>query len=193
MTTAFTSLGGDKQDENSGVSSEGLGSSNCDAACEKLMDEKITAALSQISTRSATKKSSSGGTTTIINNTNTQSGTYYIPLSGTGSTTSLDWVEIPRTETEVNWDEYGADKQITWDAYAKVYQGNGKVSLRLYDKTNKVAVGNSELETGSQDSVHLVSGGLSVWAGKNTYVVQAKTATGYEGFFESGRIKIIVN
>jgi len=196
LTTAFVGVGGRLADMDEGEKDILLGNGDdfaqvttdaCGPECEKQIVSAVAAALA-----SAPTASPSSSTTNTVTNTVTKAGTFYIPLSGTGSVDSLDWMDIPTTETIIDWAEYGGTKTVSWDGYAKVFQGNGKVLLRLFDKTNGIEVANSNMSTGSQNSVHLVSGPLSVWEGKNTYVVQVKTLTGYEGFFESGRIKVVV-
>ncbi len=200
LTQAFTSLGGIIEgmtdgssdllmpvDEDSGT----VRSDTCGPICQRVIEQQVALAIGSLTpavSRTPTPASSGGGATVTVS----KAGTYYIPLSGTGSTKNLDWTNIVTTETVIDWSEYGEARTVTWDAYAKIYQGNGKVSLRLYDKTNGIAVPNSELETGSETSVHLVSGQLAMWSGQNTYVVQVKSNTGYEAFFESGRIKVVV-
>ena len=165
------------------------GSFVCDSDCQKLVSREIQIALLDWSLN---RSNASDSGTLIDTNVQTVAGTFYIPLSGTGSSKSLDWVNIPTTETRIDWAEYSGEKTITWDAYARVFQGNGKVFIRLFDVTNGVAVPGSEMETGSETTVHLISGSLSVNSGNNTYLVQVRTLTGYEGFFESGRIKVNV-
>jgi hypothetical protein len=163
----------------------------CGTLCERVIERKVAEALDSavISPTSPNPAMPETKTTTTVV---TKTGTYYIPLSGTGFTTNRDWTDIASTETVVDWSEYGGEHTVTWDAYAKVHQGNGKTMIRLYDKTNAVEVPGSNLETGSENTAHLVSSELTLWSGKNTYVVQVKSLTGYQAYFESGRIKVIV-
>ena len=199
LTTAFTSLGGvlKAQLDGSGnlIMPEGgddeVRTDTCGSVCQRMIEQKVAQAIGTVTlpvTSSTPGANTTTNTTTIVS----RAGTYYIPLSGIGSTKNLDWVNLTNTETTIDWSEYGDNRTVTWDIYAKIYQGNGKATVRLYDKTNAIAIPNSELQTGSENTVHLVSGELQMWSGNNTYVVQVKTNTGYEAYFESGRIKVVV-
>lgn len=114
----------------------------------------------------------------------------YVPLGGGGSSKEMTWVSMATTQTQIDWSRYAGKKKVTWEAYARVLHGNGKVMLRLYDLTNQIAVPGSDLETGSETTVYLKSGDLAVWAGTNTYVVQVNSLTGYEAFYEGGKLKV---
>lgn len=161
------------------------GMTKCDSACQEEIERQVKLAVQD------TMPFDYGGSTTTI--VNSRSGTFYVPLGLAGSTTSLDWVNLGNTETEVNWAEYGSGSRIvTWEAYAKVFQGNGEALIRLYDVTNGVPVWGSEMKTGDQNFVLLKSGALTYTEGNVTYVVQAKTLTGYEAFVEGGKIKVVV-
>lgn len=167
----------------------------CGPVCERVIERKVAEALDIINVPAKSPNAGASATpTSTATNTAvvTQTGTYYIPLSGTGNTSSRDWVDIANTETVIDWSEYGPNRTITWDIYGRIFQGNGKARFRLYDKTNSVAVPGSDLETASETSAHLTSGPLTMWSGKNTYIVQALSLTGYTAYFESGRIKVTV-
>lgn len=166
--------------------------SDCGPLCQRIIEQKVAQAINVAKVLPVSPDPVTQTTNTTTTNIVIQAGTYYIPLGGTGSTKNTSWTEIPTTETVIDWSEYGNKYTITWDAYGKVYQGNGKAKFRIYDKTNNIAVPNSEIETGSETSAHMISSNLQVWSGKNTYVVQTKSLTGYESFFESGRIKVVV-
>jgi len=197
LTTAFGGLqpAEEMAEDEQALVEEITGNRTCGSVCERVIEKKVVEMMEASGSGTTSVGTTPRSNTSTITNTTTvvsKAGTYYIPLSGTGSTTSRDWVDIPSTEIVVDWSEYGSNYTVTWDAYSKVHQGNGKTLIRLYDKTNAVEVPGSNLETGSENTVHLVSSVLTLWAGKNTYVVQVKSLTGYQAFFESGRIKVIV-
>lgn len=196
LTTAISNLPSVATDstQEAVIIDDGIDNRACGSVCERVIERKVAEALDSTNTTSTspdpptTTRPTSPPATTLVS----KAGTYYIPFSNSGSTTNRDWTDLSGTETIIDWSEYGSNYTVTWDAYAKVFQGNGKTRIRLFDKTHGIAVPNSELETSSENTVHLVSGELSVWSGTNTYLVQVLSLTGYEAFFESGRIKIVV-
>lgn len=121
-------------------------------------------------------------------NTSATNGIQYVPVGGNGSTKELQWVDIPSTETTVDWRTYGLNYTVTWDALLHVHQGNGSVSARLYDTTQQSVVLGSEITTTSQDDVRVTSGKLTLPTDTRTYIVQVKSLTSYEAFYRDGRI-----
>lgn len=115
---------------------------------------------------------------------------FYIPLGGSASSTSRDWVDVPGSGSFVNLSEYAGVSSVVWEVFLRVDQGNGRAYARLFDKTHSIAVAGSEISTDSQSFALVGSGQLSLWAGNNDYRVQIKSLTGYEAFLESPRLKI---
>ena len=126
-------------------------------------------------------------TTTITSAKNTA----YIPLGGPITTTSMDWVDATGTDTYIDLiNDYGKKTWVSWEANLKIADGNGQAFARLYDATNKIAVNGSEVSVTSSTSTQVISGQLSMWAGRNLYRVQIKSLNSFVATFVSGRIKI---
>lgn len=114
----------------------------------------------------------------------------YIPLGGNGSTTNRDWTDIKAAEVHLDLGDYSSIKEVTWEAFLKVKDGNGQVLARLLDVTHSIGVPGSEISTNTEVSTQARSNSLTIWSGRNLYRVQIKSLTGYEATIDSGRIKV---
>ncbi len=117
--------------------------------------------------------------------------TSYIPVPGSGSTLSNNWVDLEGTDFYLSTSDYPGLVGVYIEANIKLQNGNGEAYVRLYDVTNSRGVDNSTLSTTSGTSVFVSNGPISLWAGYNHYKVQAKSLTADTAHFESGRLKII--
>lgn len=121
-----------------------------------------------------------------------KSYTSYIPLGGTFSTTSTDWVDVPNNQ--ITFDlvkDYGSGAKASWEAFLKVDNGNGQAYVRLFDVTHGIAVDGGELSvTNAGAFTNTGSGNLSFWAGRNLYRVQMKSLNGFTVYLDSARIRI---
>lgn len=124
--------------------------------------------------------------------TQQQSGTTYVPLGTTGSTTSTDWENIADSAVYIDLEnDYAAGAVVSWEASLKVAHANGQAYARLYDDTNKIGVDFSELTTENNATFKQVtSGNLPLWKGRNLYKVQIKSLNSFEVTYSGGRIKI---
>lgn len=157
----------------------------CDTACQKQVANLVDIQVAELLT-----DSNKTATTTVINNTAVPKGLQYVPIGSNGSTKSLTWVDIPSTETTIDWTTYGLNYSVTWDALLHVHQGNGSVTVRLYDTTAQAVVPGSEITTTSQDDVRVSSGKLTVPNDTHSYIVQIKSLSSYEAFYRDGRILV---
>jgi hypothetical protein len=115
----------------------------------------------------------------------------FLPLGGSYSTQEMDWVDVPNAQISFDLDaDYGSGAKVTWEAFLKLYQGNGTVYARLMDVTHGTAVDGSEIQTNSPNIVQVSSADLKFFGGRNVYRVQIKSSNGYTAYFDSGRIKI---
>ncbi len=116
----------------------------------------------------------------------------YIPMGGSASTTSRDWVDVDNSEVFIDLvNDFGEEAKVAWEASLKVAYGNGAAYARLWDDTHKIAVNGSEIvREGNADYETVWQNNLSLWRGKNLYKVQIKSLTGYEVTYGNGRIKI---
>ena len=124
--------------------------------------------------------------------TQQQSGTAYVPLGTTGSTTSTDWVDIEDSAVYIDLEnDYAAGAVVSWETSLKVAHANGQAYARLYDDTNKIAVDFSELSTENNATFkQAASPNLPFWKGRNLYKVQIKSLNSFEVTYSGGRIKI---
>lgn len=119
-------------------------------------------------------------------------GTTYIPMGATSTTTSTSWVDVDESAVYVDKEnDYGKDATVSWEASLKVAHGNGQAFARLYDDTNKIAVDFSEISTTDNvDFMQVSSGNLPFWKGRNLYKVQIKSLNSFEVTYSGGKIKI---
>ena len=140
-----------------------------------------------ISTVSGTAKITTPTTTSAPK----EKQTTYISLAGPITTTSMVWVDAAGTDTYIDLvNDYGKNTWVSWEANLKIADGNGQVFARLYDATHNIAVNGSEVSVTSGTSTQVISGQLSLWAGRNLYRVQLKSLNSFVATFASGRIKI---
>lgn len=151
-----------------------------------IVDEKIQAAIEGLPTP---------GQERVVERevvTQETSGTDYVPMGATHTTTSKDWSTIDDTAVYIDLiNDYSSDATVSWEASLKVAHANGQAFARLYDATNNIAVDFSELTTKDNDSFERVSSGnLPFWRGRNLYKVQIKSLNGFEVTYSGGKIKI---
>jgi hypothetical protein len=167
----------------------------CTPLCRRYFDTQLNSVVATLSGEVVEKTTETPtSTTTIITSpaTANTTGTFYVPIGGSGSTTNQTWTDTS-AEVIINWDNYPGDKvTVTWEGYVKLKDGNGLASARLYDVTHQVAVPGSELETSYWDFKYIASGPLTIWSGNVTYRVQIKSLTGYQAWYEGGKIKIVI-
>lgn len=161
----------------------------CGPICQETIAQKISEAMATISGKETVKE------TTVVKETTqqvSQPQIIYVPLGGGGSTTNQNWADIANAEVWLNIGDYTNVDKIYFEGFIKVKHGVGKAYARLYDVTHGIGVQGSEIETTSENYTLVESGSLSLWQGKNLYRVQIKSLTGYEAYFDSGRIRIII-
>lgn len=157
----------------------------CGSICQQTIDQKVSEAMA---TLSGQEKTVYQKTTETVS----QPTVIYVPLGGGGSTTSRDWADVGNAEIYLNVNDYSNLDRAYFEAFVRVKHGNGRVFVRLYDVTHSVGVQGGEAYTNNEDFTLVESGSLSFWQGKNLYRVQIKSLNGYEAFYDSGRIKLIL-
>lgn len=161
----------------------------CGLACQETIAQKISEALATISGTGTLKE------TTIVEKTTetvSQPTVIYIPLGGGGSTTSQDWADVGNAEVYLDISDYPNLDRAYFEGFIRVKHGNGRAFARLYDVTHGIGVQGGEIYTDNESFTLVESGSLSFWQGKNLYRVQVKSLNGYEAFYDSGRIKLIL-
>jgi len=117
--------------------------------------------------------------------------TTYMPIPGSGSILSYDWVNLSGTEFYFNPADFPGLVEVRFEANMRLFNGNGLAFLRLFDTTNGIEIWYSQIQTGNQDSTVVVSDPLPFRSGNNLIVVQAKSLTADTTVFNSGRLKIV--
>ncbi len=158
----------------------------CGEECKSQISKEVSKAMATIS--GTTKKE----TVYQPSPASSQSKITYIPISGSMTTTSMEWADAPGTDIYIDMaKDYGKVSWVDWEAVLKVAYGNGQAFARLYDVTHNIGVNGSEVSAKSATSTQAASSGnMSFWAGRNLYRVQLKSLNSYEVTFSGGRIKI---
>lgn len=157
-------------------------SESCFEQINSIVSEAV-ATLSGITTQKIIEKQ------TVVTSS---SGTDYIPMGATATTTSVDWIDIDESAVYLNVEgDYGSDAIVSWEVSLKVAHGNGKAFARIYDETNKIAVDFSEVSTeNNADFMRVSSGNLPFWKGNNLYKVQIKSLNSFEVTYSGGKVII---
>jgi len=121
-----------------------------------------------------------------------QTSVTYIPIPGSGQTLSNQWVDLTGTEFYLAKQDFPGLKEIYFEANLKLFNGNGKAYLRLFDVTNGIEVWGSQIETSSQADTMVSSSQITLRPGNNLIRVQAKSLTADTTIFTSGRLKLII-
>ncbi len=157
-------------------------SESCFEQINSIVSEAV-ATLSGITTQKIIEKQ------TVVTSS---SGTDYIPMGATASTTSVDWINVDESAVYLNVEgDYGNNAIVSWEVSLKVAHGNGKAFARIYDETNKIAVDFSEVSTeNNADFMRVSSGNLPFWKGNNLYKVQIKSLNSFEVTYSGGKVII---
>ncbi|MBU3957176.1 hypothetical protein KKI19_02820 [Patescibacteria group bacterium] len=161
----------------------------CGPVCQETINQKVAEAIASIPETETVKE------TTVVQKTTetvSQPTVIYIPLGGGGSTTSLDWADVGNAEVYLDISDYPNLDRAYFEGFIRVKHGNGRAFARLYDVTHSIGVQGGEIYTNNESFTLVESGSLSFWQGKNLYRVQVKSLNGYEAFYDSGRIKLIL-
>jgi len=161
----------------------------CGPICQETIDQKVAEAIATISGQETVRE------TTVVQQTTetvSQPTVIYIPLGGGGSTTSRDWADVGNAEIWLDINDYSNLDRAYFEGFVRVKHGNGRAFARLYDVTHTIGVQGGEIYTDNESFTLVESGSLTFWQGKNLYRVQVKSLNGYEAFYDSGRIKLIL-
>lgn len=117
--------------------------------------------------------------------------TLYIPIGYGGSgNASTDFATVSGHEITINPSDYSGYKQMVFEPNFRIFQGNGKAEVRLYNKTDGTSIQNSVVSSISQDYSTKTSSGFTLPGGSKTYTVQAKSSTGYSVDLQLTRIRV---
>lgn len=165
---------------------ETLVSQTCDKECQERITAEVAKAVAALPTPQAKTE-----TKIVTQEKTSKTGTTYIPLNGSSSTTSTSWVDISSSDVYIKAEDYGSKPYISLEASLKTSHEGGLVYVRLFDVTNGIAVDGSELSTSSPSFVQVSSGSLPFWRGNNLYRLQIKSLDNQLVYFSSGRVKIV--
>jgi len=110
---------------------------------------------------------------------------------GAGSTTSLDWTDVPAAEVYIDTTKYGKIREAYFEAQLRVPMANGSVCARIFNQTDKAFVFSSEVCSTSQKGERVTSPKISLYSGNKLYRIQMKVTMPYEGILDLGRIKLV--
>lgn len=114
----------------------------------------------------------------------------YIPL-GAGSTQNVSWISLDGVEASIDTSKYSIIKEAYFQATLRIPTGNGKVSAKLVNITDKHDVWFSEVESEGSTAI-LKEAKITLTPGIKTYRVYMKSSLNYEAFVDFARIKLIV-
>ena len=158
-------------------------------SCNDLCKSEIEDIVSEAVSGTSVKTEKIVETKTVVTDS---SGTDYISMGSTSTTTSTDWATLEGTGVYIDLiEDYGKDAVVSWEVFLKVEHANGQAFARLYDATNNIAVDLSELSTTNNAEFKRVSSGyLPFWRGRNLYEIQVKSLNSFLVTYSGGRIKI---
>ncbi len=113
---------------------------------------------------------------------------FYVPIPDGEGVSSTEWIDVVGSGFILDKASYDGMKKVYLEGNIKVLNGNGIGRVRLWDESNKRAVDGSEISSNSGDWESKESGSLSLWNGKNEYILQARSETGYR--VDAGGIKL---
>lgn len=168
------------------ISTSVMNAGNCDAACQKTIDDQVSKAFATIS---GSLNRTSVPTATAAPSHQVQ----FITLGGTFTTSSLDWVNVPGTDVTFDISKnYPPNSIVTWQAALSVANPNEKASARLFDTTHGIGINGSEISVAGSTSFQTVySGNLNLWSGNINYIVQIKSLNSFPVSYSGGKIKIV--
>jgi hypothetical protein len=149
------------------------------------LNEKVLELESKISTVEPTKKIAP----IIVSNKKTNHVSY-VNISGGFGQIAYEWTDVPASQFYFNKADYLGLKEIKFESNMKLFNGNGKAFVRLFDVTHGVAVNGSQVETSSQNDVIVTSESINFMDGKNLIKVQIKSLTADSAVFNSGRLVV---
>ena len=126
---------------------------------------------------------------TEVNQTNLKE--YFISF-GSGSVSSTDWTDVGGLQTTLDLSSYGNVDKILFEASVQVPTANQAVYVRVFNKTDKPPVWNSEVSMNALESSYLVSNPIVYDKGAKIYQVQMKTQLGSQANLGQSRLHIVL-
>ncbi len=130
-------------------------------------------------------------TTIVFRETSSSIKDHFISF-GSGTSSDQNWVDVGGLQATVDLGSYGDIKEIRFETSIQVPGENQAVSARLYNKTDKHPVWNSEVTKNTGASGYIVSSPIIYDSGAKTYSVQMKTQLGSTVTLGEARLHIIL-
>lgn len=115
--------------------------------------------------------------------------TIYIPLGSGGSVASVDWTPLNTFQISLDPSQYPGYSSMQLEVNMRLVQPGGTLYARLYNNTSG-SVTSSEVSSTSTSSSVYSSSTFTLPSGSKTYVLQAKTSDGSQGFLDTARIRV---
>lgn len=115
--------------------------------------------------------------------------TIYIPLGSGGSVASVDWTSLNAFQINLDPSQYPGYSSMQLEVNMRLNQPGGTLYARLYNSSSGGAI-SSELSSTSTSSSVFTSSTFTLPTGSKTYILQAKTSDGTQGFLDTARIKV---
>jgi hypothetical protein len=160
---------------------------------EEVLNKRITDLETEVADLKLASNSSKTETkeVSIASTVNTKSRhVSYVPISGGFSQIAYDWTDVPASQFYFEKSDYPGLKEIKLESNMKLFNGNGKAFVRLFDVTHGVALSGSQVETSSQSDTVVTSEAINFMNGKSLIKVQIKSLTADTTVFNSGRLVI---
>ena len=179
----------DTADEPKVVTVSALGScpTNCTDQINQL--KKVVTAITPGVIREVVQVITQPVAASLVSSTSTGIKEYYIDF-GSGSVDSTDWVDVPGLSKYINSNNYGDISSVIFEASIRIPTGNGKVSARIYNMTDKTAILSSEVSSEGSTSILKQSSAIPLAVGNKLYQVQMKNTMEFDTRVDSARFKI---
>lgn len=115
---------------------------------------------------------------------------YYIPF-GSGATTKSDWEDLTSTETIIDDASYGSIKSVQLTYALRNPTQNGKISVRLYNATDKYVVYGSELEMEGASAQSITTAPFAFPKGNKLYRIQMRSTLSFDVYLDNAKLKIV--
>jgi hypothetical protein len=114
---------------------------------------------------------------------------FFITL-GSGSSTTLEWTDIPGAQGYIDSSAYGRTKTVTFEVSLYTPTGNQTAYARLYNITDKHPVWNSDVSIEGGTPQLKISNPITLDSGSKLYQVQMKTQLESRTNLENARVHI---
>ncbi|MDO8269648.1 MAG: hypothetical protein Q7T54_03195 [Candidatus Levybacteria bacterium] len=110
---------------------------------------------------------------------------------GSGSSTSLEWSDIPGAQSYIDSAAYGKIKTVTFEVSLHTPTGNQTAYARLYNVTDSHPVWNSEVSIEGGTPLLKISSPITLDKGSKLYQVQMRTQLQSRTNLENARVHIV--